>query len=404
MEAWDSAKRSRVLAILFGIVLTNLIGFGIIIPLLPFYGQRMGASELEIGLLFSSFSIAQFLAAPVWGALSDRYGRKPFLLLGLVGAAAGYVMMALAPSLEWLFLARLVDGACGGIVATVRAYLADVLEERERARGFGLIGAAFGIGFIGGPLLASLLAQWGMAAPAWGAATLSMVAAVWTLVGLPEPVRHRPGQERDSLGKELRRVWGYKPVRPLLLFDFLFWSCQAVYQTSFALLVHRRFGLGERHVGYLLAFVGAIGVLTQIGLVGRVTRRIGDGRAFWVGVLLAAVGLGSASAMPSVWLFLLCLVPAAVGSGIAVPSLLSLLSRTVPPAYQGGLQGVTGSLESLARIVGPLWGNGVMVFSPVLSFGSAALVLALIGVSARQYVQRLRQLDVRPEGVSEHVG
>jgi DHA1 family tetracycline resistance protein-like MFS transporter len=400
-----AVPRRRALAILFGATLTNLIGFGIIIPLLPFYGQRMGASELEIGLLFSSFSIAQLLASPLWGALSDRYGRKPFLLLGLFGAAAGYVIMALAPSLEWLFVARIVDGACGGIITTVRAYLADILEERERARGFGLIGAAFGIGFIAGPLVGAVLAIWGISAPAWGAATLSTVAALWTFLGLPEPARHRTtGGGIPAWSEGIRRVWAYKPLRPFLLFDFLFWSCQAVYQTGFALLVHRRFGLGERHVGYLLAFVGAVGVFTQLVLVERLTRRLGDGRAFQVGITMAAVGLGGASVAPSVVLFVLCLIPAAVGSGITIPTLLSVLSRAVPPAYQGSLQGVTTSLEGLARILGPLWGNGALAFSPLLSFGSAALILGAIGVASSLYVQRLSQSDVRTESASERVG
>ncbi len=403
MEPMASSARARAVAILFVAVLTNLIGFGIIIPLLPFYGQRMGASEVEIGLLFASFSAAQLVAAPFWGALSDRYGRKPFLLVGLLGAAAGYALMALAPSLEWLFVARLLDGACGGIITTVRAYLADVLEESERARGFGLIGAAFGIGFIAGPMLGSVLAHWGLSAPAWGAATLSLLAALWTAVGLPEPLRHR-AHARTPFLESFRRIWTYRPLRPFLLFDFLYWSSQAVYQTSFALVVHRRFGLGERSVGYLLAFAGAVGVLTQVVLVGRVTRRLGDGRTFWLGVLGAAVGLGGAALAPSVPVLLAFLIPAAIGSGLAIPSLLSVLSRITPPAYQGSLQGVTTSLESLARIVGPLWGNSVVALSPVLAFGSAALVLALMGIGAMAYVQRLPRFHVAAESLSERVG
>lgn len=394
--------RGRALGVLFVAVFVNLIGFGIIIPLLPFYGQRMGASEVEIGLLFASFSLAQLLASPLWGALSDRWGRKPFLLLGLLGAAVGYVVMALAPSLEWLFVARLVDGACGGIITTVRAYLADILDEQERARGFGLIGAAFGLGFIMGPLLGAVLARWGLGAPAWGAAALSSLAALWTLIGLPEPPNRRSSQV--SVMAALRRVWAYRPLRPLLMFDFLFWSCQAVYQTGFALLVHRRFGLGEQQVGYFLAFVGMLGVLAQVGLVGPVVRWIGDGRAFWIGVLIAALGLGGAAVVPSVELFTACLIPAAIGSGVAIPTLLSLISRTTPAEYQGSLQGVTTSLESLARIIGPIWGNGSLALSSLLAFGSAALVLVGVGVAASWYVQRMSSVHGAAEGLSERMG
>jgi DHA1 family tetracycline resistance protein-like MFS transporter len=398
------ASHRRALGILFLAVLTNLIGFGIIIPLLPFYGQAMGASELQIGLLFASFSVAQLLSSPVWGTLSDRYGRKPFLLLGLLGAAAGFVIMALAPSLEWLFIARLVDGACGGMIATVRAYLSDVLEERERARGFGFIGAAFGIGFIAGPALGSLLVQWNLKAPAWAAAALSLLAAAVVLLWLPEPSQHRPLQ-RGILVRRFAELWGLPALRPLLLFDLLYWSCQAVYQTGFALFLHRRFGVSEAQVGALLAVAGGIGVLTQLVLVGRVTRRWGETRTLAVGTLLAALGLGAAALVPTIPLFVLCLVPAAVGAGLASPALLSLLSRTTPQPLQGSLQGVTTSLESFARIVGPIWGNGLLQFGLSLPFLSAAAVLLGVSVAAGQYHERYALApDATAQSPAERVG
>jgi len=398
------ASHRRALGILFLAVLTNLIGFGIIIPLLPFYGQAMGASELQIGLLFASFSVAQLLSSPVWGTLSDRYGRKPFLLLGLLGAAAGFVIMALAPSLEWLFIARLVDGACGGMIATVRAYLSDVLEERERARGFGFIGAAFGIGFIAGPALGSLLVQWNLKAPAWAAAALSLLAATVVLLWLPEPSQHRPLQ-RGILVRRFAELWGLPALRPLLLFDLLYWSCQAVYQTGFALFLHRRFGASEAQVGALLAVAGGIGVLTQLVLVGRVTRRWGETRTLAVGTLLAALGLGAAALVPTIPLFVLCLVPAAVGAGLASPALLSLLSRTTPQPLQGSLQGVTTSLESFARIVGPIWGNGLLQFGLALPFLSAAAVLLGVSVAAGQYHERYALApDATAQSPAERVG
>jgi DHA1 family tetracycline resistance protein-like MFS transporter len=398
------ASHRRALGILFLAVLTNLIGFGIIIPLLPFYGQAMGASELQIGLLFASFSVAQLLSSPVWGTLSDRYGRKPFLLLGLLGAAAGFVIMALAPSLEWLFIARLVDGACGGMIATVRAYLSDVLEERERARGFGFIGAAFGIGFIAGPALGSLLVQWNLKAPAWAAAALSLLAAAVVLLWLPEPSQHRPLQ-RGILVRRFAELWGLPALRPLLLFDLLYWSCQAVYQTGFALFLYRRFGASEAQVGALLAVAGGIGVLTQLVLVGRVTRRWGETRTLVVGTLLAALGLGAAALVPTIPLFVLCLVPAAVGAGLASPALLSLLSRTTPQPLQGSLQGVTTSLESFARIVGPIWGNGLLQFGLSLPFLSAAAVLLGVSVAAGQYHERYALApDATAQSPAERVG
>ncbi len=398
------ASHRRALGILFLAVLTNLIGFGIIIPLLPFYGQAMGASELEIGLLFAAFSIAQLLSSPVWGTLSDRYGRKPFLLLGLLGAAAGFAIMALAPSLEWLFIARLVDGACGGMIATVRAYLSDVLEERERARGFGFIGAAFGIGFIAGPALGSLLVHWSLKAPAWAAAALSLVAAAVVLLWLPEPAQHRPLQ-RGAFVQRFAALWRLPALRLLLLFDLLYWSCQAVYQTGFALFLHRNFGASEAQVGALLAFAGAIGVLTQLVFVGRATRRWGETRTLALGTLLAALGLGAGALVPTIPLFLLCLVPAAIGSGLAAPALLSLLSRTTPQPLQGSLQGVTTSLESLARIIGPIWGNGLLQVSLPLPFISAAVVLLGVSIASGQYHERYAPAhDAAAQSSAERVG
>src|SRR5450631_3546041 len=181
---------TRPLLIIFLTIFVNLIGFGIIIPLLPFYAETFGASPIVIGLLFAIFSLCQLIAAPVLGDLSDRWGRRPILIFSLVGTVVSFVMLAMAHSIVMLFLARIVDGLSGGNISTARAYVADVTEPKDRAKAYGLIGAAFGLGFIMGPALSGMLSQVSYTAPIWAAAALTLVATLMALLWLPETV-HR---------------------------------------------------------------------------------------------------------------------------------------------------------------------------------------------------------------------
>ncbi len=371
--------KRRALSIIFSIVIINLIGFGIIIPLLPFYAERLGASEVEIGFLFASFSIAQLLASPFLGALADRFGRRPMLVMSLLGTTAGFVLLAVANSLWLLFLSRIIDGLSGGNVTIARAYVADVLEEHERAKGYGMLGAAFGIGFIAGPLLGGLLVPLDLSAPAWAAAALAFIAMVATAGWLPETVQRHREMQQATVWQQLKELRRFPRMRAFLVADFLMWAAVSVYQTTFALFVFRRFGLSADQVSYAIAFLGVVGVLTQGGLVRVVVPRLGEHRSLWIGLLLMGTGLAIATVMPSPLLFLAVLVPSSIGSGMATPAMLSLLSAQVPPEYQGRLQGVTGSVESLSRIVGPIWGNGLLRFSLYASYLSAAAVIILLG-------------------------
>ncbi len=372
--------KKRALSIIFSIVIINLIGFGIIIPLLPFYAERLGASEVEIGFLFASFSIAQLLASPFLGALADRFGRRPMLVMSLLGTTAGFVLLAVANSLWLLFLSRIIDGLSGGNVTIARAYVADVLEEHERAKGYGMLGAAFGIGFIAGPLLGGLLVPLDLSAPAWAAAALAFIAMVATAGWLPETVQRHREMRQATVWQQLKELGRFPGMRAFLVADFLMWAAVSVYQTTFALFVFRRFGLSADQVSYAIAFLGVVGVLTQGGLVRVVVPRLGEHRSLWIGLLLMGTGLAVATVMPSPLLFLAVLVPSSIGSGMATPAMLSLLSAQVPTEYQGRLQGVTGSVESLSRIVGPIWGNGLLRFSLYASYLSAAAVIILLGL------------------------
>src|SRR5499427_3877711 len=224
----------RPLLIIFLTILVNLVGFGIIVPLLPFYAETFGASPLVIGLLFAVFSISQLVAAPVLGDWSDRYGRRPVLIFSLLGTVVSFVMLAVAHSVTMLFLARIVDGLSGGNISTARAYVADITAPADRARAYGLIGAAFGLGFIFGPALSGVLAKVSYTAPIWAAAGLTLVATIMALVWLPETV-HRTHAGTGNPLQYLPEMLTRPIVRRVLVIDFVFWFSFAVFQTTFAL-------------------------------------------------------------------------------------------------------------------------------------------------------------------------
>src|ERR1700709_229113 len=213
---------TRPLLIIFLTIFVNLVGFGIIIPLLPFYAETFGASPLTIGLLFAVFSLCQLVAAPALGDLSDRYGRRPVLIFSLAGTVVSFVMLALAHSVAMLFLARIVDGLSGGNISTARAYVADVTEPKDRSRAYGIIGAAFGLGFILGPALSGVLAPVSYTAPIWAAAGITAVATLMAIFWLPETV-HRvtasAGLPFATIGAVMRRP----QVRRVLAIDFVYW-------------------------------------------------------------------------------------------------------------------------------------------------------------------------------------
>src|SRR4029453_7011505 len=242
---------SRPLLVIFLTIFVNLVGFGIIIPLLPFYARTFGASPIAIGLLFASFSLAQLLASPLLGDLSDRWGRRPVLILSLIGTAVSFAMLAVAQSLAMLFAARIVDGLSGGNITTARAYIADISTEENRARSFGILGAAFGLGFIVGPALGALFSHISYTAPIWAAAAITVAATALAWLWLPETAHHaRAGA--GSPWQALRELGRRQSLRPLFTVDFVYWTAFAVYQTTFALFGARRFGFDAAHTGYLL--------------------------------------------------------------------------------------------------------------------------------------------------------
>src|SRR3954465_13688225 len=293
---------TRPLTIIFLTIFVNLVGFGIIIPLLPFYAETFGASPVVIGLLFAVFSLCQLLAAPALGDLSDRFGRRPILIFSLLGTVVSFVMLAIAHSVMMLFAARIVDGLSGGNISTARAYVADITEPKDRARAYGIIGAAFGLGFILGPALSGILSGISYTAPIWAAAGLTLVATAMAWLWLPETV-HRAQAGTGNPFRYLRPLMRRPLVRRMLAIDFIYWLAFATFQTTFSLFVARRFGFGASKTGYFFAAFGLLGAVIQGGVIRPIVKRLGDKPTFLIGLGFGAFGLVAAALSHSVLLF-----------------------------------------------------------------------------------------------------
>ena len=377
---------SRPLLVIFLTIFVNLVGFGIIIPLLPFYAQTFGASPIVIGLMFASFSLSQLIAAPLLGELSDRYGRRPILIFSLIGTVVSFVMLALAGSLAMLFAARIVDGLSGGNITTARAYIADITAEEDRARAFGILGAAFGLGFIVGPALGAAFSYISYTAPIWVAAGITVVATAMAFFWLPETL-HRASAGGGSPWRAVGEMARRPGLRVLLTANFFYWFAFTVYTTTFALFGAMRFGFNVAHTGYLLAAFGVLGVIVQGFMVAPIVEALGEKRTLLAGLLLAAIGWGGSAVSYSVPLFVVMLLPAAVGTGLCNATLSALVSNSAGPQEQGRVQGAAGALESLGRTIGPVWGNGsLQAVGEGAAYGSAALVLLGAAALAARYV------------------
>lgn len=374
---------------LFLIVFIDMVGFGIVIPLLPFYGEHFGAAPHIVTLLMVSFSLMQFISAPLLGSLSDRFGRRPVILISIAGTSGAYVLMAFADSLAMLFVARAVAGAMAGNLAAAQAYIADVTSPEDRAKGMGLFGAAFGLGFIFGPLIGGILTGPDPAAADYqlaplAAAGMSAVAVVLGFFLLREGKRPAPRDLR------LRDWWtpvtdalGRRDMALLVTVFFLVMFAFAGMEATIALWSERQMDWGPRQVGYLFAFVGVIAAVVQGALIGPLTRRFGEERVLVAGV----VGLiGGFVLLPLSWTLaplLLATALLAAGFGMASPALHALISRRADARSQGAALGVAQSASSLARILAPaLAGVVFTAWGREWPYFIGAMFLAVAGIGA----------------------
>jgi len=371
------------LVIIFLTVFIDLLGFGIIIPLLPFYAESFGATAFMVGLLSTSFSLMQFMFSPIWGRLSDRIGRRPIILLGLAGSCASYMVMAMASSLAVVFLGRIVGGIAGANIPTAQAYIADVTAPENRAKGMGLVGAAFGLGFIFGPAIGGILSHLGPSAPMWSASALCGANLVAAYFLLPES---RSGDTaRKTLGRieAVRRAMADRRLVLLLALYFIVTAAFSGFEATFALFSERRFGFTVATIGYLFAFIGGTLALVQGLLVGRVVKRVGEPRLIPVAIAVIGLGIGLVPFAWTVPALLVAVGTLAVGMGFNGPALSAMVSRLTHADDQGGMLGLASSLASLGRVVGPAWGGFLFdawgMTTPYLS--AAALMFVAVAVA-----------------------
>ncbi|MCX8052091.1 MAG: MFS transporter [Chlorobi bacterium] len=371
------------LGILFVTVLLDLIGFGIILPVLPLYARSLGASELGIGLIAASFSVMTFLFSPILGRWSDRIGRRPVLLACILLNAAGYALFANATTLMLLVLSRMLNGIGASNISVAQAYIADTTSGSDRARSLGLIGAAFGIGFIIGPALGGFLkAHVGLAAVGYVPSLLSLLNALAAWIRLPEPPRHAAPQARASFVESIRTAAAH-PVRGrLVLLSFAYWLAFVMMQISFALFANERYGWREDAIGGVFALVGIIGAGIQGGAIGPLVRRYGETSLLKAGLVCFSIGMTALPWMPAPIPVLAILALMAAGSALVNPTMNALLSQSADPSGQGAVLGLSQSAASLARIVGPIVGMtlyGIRHELPYLAAGAIG-VACLVGL------------------------
>jgi MFS transporter, DHA1 family, tetracycline resistance protein len=373
----------RSLAILFLVAFLDLLSFSLILPLLPYFAERFGATPFMVGALTAAYAVGQVIGAPVIGRLSDRFGRKPLLVLSVAGSALSFVMLGAARSLPLIFAARLVGGLFGGNITVVQAYIADVTDEADRAKRFGLIGAAFGLGFIFGPPAGGLLSIYGYAVPALAAAGLEAVTLALIAALLPESLTNERKAElrasprsRFSLTLLIEavsdpRIGKFLHLRVFTALAFL------VFQTNYALFVQQRLGYDAKATGLSLAFVGLLVAVFQGGLIGPLVKRFDEYRLFATGALLSGLGLAAWAFTSSTAWLLASLVPMSLGQGLVTTLNRSLVTKAVDREEIGGTLGLMSSLESGINILAPLIGGVLIGSIGTWAPGTLASVLML---------------------------
>ncbi len=409
--------QKRRLALIIGFVFIELLGYSLFLPLLPYYAGSLGANPTLIGLLIASNAVAQLAAAPVIGRLSDTWGRRPMLLFSIVGTLISFVLLGLvdplgrwlaglAPgwltvngaALGWLFFSRILDGLAGGNVSLARAYITDITEEKNRAKGLGLIGAAFGTGFIIGPAMGGTLSNWpsitsafenlGLsryAVPAFIAVLLSVLNLIGVALWLPESLTP---ERRAALAKRKRSILPVRAlmealkrprVSPLLQTRFFYRLAFAIFTTNFPLFTRYRFGLSDQSTSYILTYIGVLVVFVQGLFVGWLTDRLPENRIIVGGVAVLAIALLAWAMVPSVPLMLavLALLPLSGGTLNTVTN--SALTKAVRAEDVGGALGLSTSLDSLTRIIAPAIGGFLIdEIGPWALGASGALIMAWV--------------------------
>src|SRR5450432_4655843 len=354
-------KKQAAIGFIFITLLIDVIGWGLIIPVMPqlIAGLKhvsISEASRDGGLLLFMYAFMQFICAPILGNLSDQYGRRPVILISLFGFGVDYIFLAFAPSFGWLFLGRLISGIGGASFTTASAYIADISNEETRAKNFGMVGAAFGLGFIIGPAIGGLLTGWGIRAPFYAAAILTLLNWLYGYFVLPESLsmenRKKFDWKRALPWNSLLNLKKYPAVAGLIFALTLVYLGSHAVQSNWSYFTAYRFRWTPKTIGISLAVVGALVAFVQAGLIRVITPKIGNERCIYFGLLLYAIGMFLFAAANQSWMMFVFLIPYCLG-GIAGPALQATISGHVPPNAQGELQGSLTSLLSVTSIIGP---------------------------------------------------
>lgn len=386
-----TVKRNAALGFIFVTVLVDVIGIGIIIPIIPTLIQNLIGGDISNasrygGWLVFSFAIMQFIFSPILGGLSDRFGRRPILLISLLGLGLDYIFHAFAPTLMWLFVGRIIAGICGASFTTATAYIADISEPEKRAQNFGLIGAAFGLGFIIGPMIGGISSQWGTRVPFLVAAGLSLLNFIYGYFVLPESLKsenRRPfdWKRANPIGS-LLQLRKYPVVSGLVVSLTLISLAAHAVQSNWSYYTMLKFSWNSTMVGYSLAFVGVMISLVQGGLIRIIIPKIGQKYSVYVGLFLYTIGMLLFAFAAQGWMMYAFLIPYCLG-GIAGPALQGIMSSQIPPNEQGELQGALTGIMSATSIIGPVIMNNLFAYytgatAPIYFPGAPFILGALL--------------------------
>lgn len=409
-------NRKGSLAFIFITILVDVIGLGIIIPVIPDLIKELGGEGVSasntygeaggIGtLLMISFAGMQFIFAPVLGELSDRFGRRPILLISLLGLGIDYIFHAFAPTLMWLFVGRFIAGICGASFSVASAYIADISTPENKAKNFGMIGVAFGVGFIIGPVLGGVFGEHlGLRAPFYVAAALSLLNFLYGLFILPESLsqeNRRPIELRKMIpGSSLKNLTKFKPLGGLVLAFFLAQIAGQALPSTWNFFTLESYGWEKDMVGYSLGAVGILVAIVQGGLIGPSVKRFGQKKVIIVGFILWTAGMALFSVAFYGWMLFVFLIPYALG-GVASPTIQGLISNKIPANEQGNLQGTLTSLVGLSSIIGPSIAGGLfylftvhqdsLFYFPGAPYAMSAMLLLFGTLLARSSLQKMEE-------------
>jgi multidrug resistance protein len=383
----------RSLAVLFSIVVIDLIGFGIVVPVLPFVVDAFGASGAELGLLVAAYAGMQFVFAPIWGRLSDRIGRRPVMLVTIAGVGAALVLAGLAQSLAWLFFARFAGGIFAANISVASAYISDATDESERTRWMGMLGACFAVGFTLGPLIGGLLGPLGYHVPLLVAAAMAGVNFVWAVFVLHEPEAHAQAAEPAEVALALAPL-----VRRISLANLFFALAVTQLETVFALLMKYKFGYDLLEVAFVLVGMAVVMGAIQGGGMRALAARFGERRLLFVGAALMLVAFLAIPLAPTVPLLLLPLLVSAIGRGICQPSMMSLASSFSTASTRGAVMGTFNSRASLARAIGPIPAGALFDISMGIPFWLAAALLGAMLACCRGFPERVGGVEESAPG------